>query len=329
MGPVEPFLSRVILALSKQVAEFHPSIREYAAYALSSQGKQIRPALVALSGRVFAPVSDALVEVAVVIEMVHLATLVHDDVMDEADLRRSRPTLAAKWGNGLSVLVGDCLFAQALRLAASFTTPEICRAVASSTNTVCTGEIIQTQQRHNFSISDEEYLLVLGMKTGELFALSCEMGAHLAGASPSQRSALRNFGMALGTAYQIYDDCLDLFGNEVMTGKSLGNDLAGGKPTWPILAALGKGTRFEKEQLLERLENWSNDFLPETIELLHRHGVLNSAQCLIKKYLDQGLAHLQVLPSNATATGLLRGLCEFLSQQSSALGGVREPIFQR
>ena len=319
-GPVEPFLIRVQRGLSSQVEEFHPAIREYAHYALSNQGKQIRPTLLALSGAVFGPASDALVDVAVMIEMVHLATLVHDDVMDEAEVRRSRPTLAANWGNQRSVLVGDCLFAQALRLASNFSTAEVCRAVATATKAVCTGEIIQTHQRHNFNISLEEYLQALSMKTGELFALSCEMGAFLSGASPSERASLRAFGMTLGTAYQIYDDCLDLFGTESVVGKSLGTDLASGKPTFPILEALKSLNRADRERLIKRLENWNGEFFEETIELLHRSGVLTNARRLIRDHLDRGVTCLEGLPRNSEAANALRGVCEFLADQTAALG---------
>ena len=185
---------------------------------------------------------------------------------------------------------------------------------------ICTGEIIQTHQRRKFGISQEEYLQALSMKTGELFALSCEMGAYLSGASPTERASLRAFGMALGTAYQIYDDCLDLFGTELVAGKSLGTDLAGGKPTFPILAALKDLNRPERERLLERLENWSDEFFEETIELLHRSGVLNSAQRLIRNYLDQCVACLGGLTRNSEAATALRGVCEFLADQTVALG---------
>src|SRR5262249_32001840 len=160
-------------------------------------------ALVALSAAATGKLTDQHVTVAVIVEMVHLATLVHDDVMDEAETRRRRPTLAATWGNEISVLLGDCLFAHSLRLAASFPTPDICRAVASATNTVCTGEILQTHRRLNFQFTREEYFKVLSMKTAELFALSCELGARLSGASDAVQAALRDYGMALGTAYQI------------------------------------------------------------------------------------------------------------------------------
>src|SRR5437868_11676592 len=151
--PVLPFLEQVSDGLAEQVEAFHPEIAAYARYALTNQGKQIRPALVALSGASVGIINDSLLKVAVIVEMVHLATLVHDDVMDEADIRRCRPTVAAKWGNEISVLLGDCLFAQAVTLAASFPTPEVCRAVAKATNVVCSGEILQTNQRGHLDLS--------------------------------------------------------------------------------------------------------------------------------------------------------------------------------
>ena len=168
--------------MGEQISAFEADLAAYAAYALSAQGKQLRPALVGLSANATGKSRTSHVTVAVIIEMVHLATLVHDDVMDEAKIRRGRPTLAANWGNEIAVLFGDCLFAQALKLAASFPTPEICRAVAMATNTVCAGEILQTQRRRNFRFTRAEYFKVLAMKTGELFALSCDLGACLSGA---------------------------------------------------------------------------------------------------------------------------------------------------
>src|SRR5882672_7781946 len=179
IDPIEPFLQAVSDRLAKQVDSFDPAIVPYADYALNGQGKHLRPALVALTADALGKLGDSHVTVAVIIEMVHLATLVHDDVMDEAEIRRGRLTLAANWGNEIAVLFGDCLFAQALKLAASFPTPEICRAVAVATNTVCSGEILQTQHRRNFELSRRDYFRVIEMKTAELFTLSCDLAAFL------------------------------------------------------------------------------------------------------------------------------------------------------
>src|SRR5881394_1940855 len=254
--PVEPFLEAVAGRLAEQVQTFDPEIATYAQYALTNQGKQLRPALVALSAGSVGQPDDNLITVAVIIEMVHLATLVHDDVMDEAVLRRQRPTLAANWGNQISVLLGDCLFAHALKLAAGFPTTEICRAVSAATKTVCSGEILQTHRRRRFELSREEYFKVIEMKTAELFALSCDLGARLCGATPTERAALGRFGLALGTAYQVYDDCLDLFGSEALVGKSLGTDLANGKMTLPVLVALDRSGIADRTRLETFIGQW-------------------------------------------------------------------------
>src|SRR6185436_9666096 len=166
------------------------------------------------------------------------------------------------WGNEISVLLGDCLFAQALKLAASYPTTEICRAVASATNTVCAGEILQTQRRKNFELKRTEYFKVIQMKTGELFALSCDLGAFLSGAAPAHRQSLRHYGLEIGTAYQLYDDCLDLFGTEAAAGKSLGTDLAKGKLTLPIIWLMERAQSDERKKIRSWLENWNPESFP-------------------------------------------------------------------
>src|SRR5881396_2397283 len=279
--PVEPFLEAVARRLAEQVQTFDPEIASYAQYALTNQGKQLRPALVALSAGTVGRPNDSLVTVAVIIEMVHLATLVHDDVMDEAVLRRQQPTVAANWGNQISVLLGDCLFAHALKLAAGFPTPEICRAVSAATKTVCSGEILQTHRRRQFQFSLEEYFKVLEMKTAELFALSCELGAWLSGSAPAERAALRQFGLALGTAYQVYDDCLDLFGSEASAGKSLGTDLANGKLTLPVLVALERSSGADRAKLERLIAPWDGRNFSSVIELLDHCEALDESRAAI------------------------------------------------
>jgi octaprenyl-diphosphate synthase len=319
VGPVEPFLEAVAARLEKQVREFDPAIAPYAEYALTGQGKQLRPALVAMSAAGVGKLNDSHITVGVIIEMVHLATLVHDDVMDEAEIRRGRLTLAANWGNDVAVLFGDCLFAQALKLAASFPTPEICRAVAMATNTVCSGEILQTQQRKNFQLSEAEYFKILGMKTAELFALSCDLGSCLAGASAAQRAALREFGVALGTAYQVYDDCLDLFGSEVAAGKSLGTDLAKGKLTLPVLRFMRRANANEQARMQELIQNWEPRSLAPVMELLGKHETLAESLEIIHQYLRQAREILNGLPQPANLAGLA-GLVEYLARQTDNLG---------
>lgn len=325
---VEPFLQLVHRELEAQVQSFDPEIASYAAYALCGQGKQLRPALLALSARATGDVSDAHVRAAVIIEMVHLATLVHDDVMDEAQIRRSRPTLAAKWGNESAVLLGDCLFAQALKLAAGFPTTEICRAVATAANTVCAGEILQNKRRDPSGMSRSDYFKILQMKTGELFSLSCDLGAFLNGAGAERRLELGQFGMALGTAYQVFDDCLDLFGSERVAGKSLGTDLVQGKLTLPVLLLLERVNASEREQVRAWLGHWHPDHFAALRQRLEESGVLEDTVSVVQEYLGIAMKALRRLPASEGRQGLDR-LVLYLEQQMGCLSHTSRVLVAR
>jgi octaprenyl-diphosphate synthase len=297
--PLRPFLEDVIVDLERQVEQFDPEIAAYTRYALTNQGKHLRPVLLALSGNAVGKVGKDHVRVAVIIEMVHLATLVHDDVMDEATLRRKRPTLAAHWGNQISVLVGDCLFAHSLTLAASFPTPVICREVAKATNTVCSGEILQSHRQLNFEVTREEYFKVISMKTAELFGLSCELGSLLTGASPAENKALRSYGMALGTAYQIYDDCVDV--------------------TLPVLLLLERASAEEAERAREWIKNWRPHHFEKIQEMMGKYEVLRASQQVIWDFLKSAKDSLASLPTGPGREAL-RDLTNFLGRQTVSLG---------
>jgi len=318
IDPVEPFLEAVSHRLVQQVKAFDPEIVPYAEYALKGQGKHLRPALVALTAQALNRPNDAHITVAVIIEMVHLATLVHDDIMDEAEIRRGRLTMAANWGNDLAVLFGDCLFARALTLAASFPTPEVCRSVAMATNTVCSGEILQTRHKGDFKFTREQYFKVLEMKTAELFALSCDLAALLSGAGGEQRIALRQFGLAFGTAYQVFDDCVDLFGSEAAAGKSLGTDLAKGKLTLPVLLAWERADAVDRERLEALVQAWQPGCMAAAAKLLAKYSVLGASLQMIHQYLAKARLAIQFLPPSTGRAGLL-ALADYLDQESSML----------
>jgi octaprenyl-diphosphate synthase len=321
VAPVEPFLRSVAHRLAAQIEEFEPEIVRHARYALDSQGKQLRPALVGLSAEAAGRLNDTHVTVAVIIEMVHLATLVHDDVMDAAEMRRRRPTLAVQCGASTSVLLGDCLFAHALVLAASFPTPDVCRAVASATRTVCTGETIQTERPSRFDLGREEYFRILRMKTGELFALSCELGARLTGAGVEEQRALRDYGMALGTAYQIFDDCVDLFGSESQAGKSLGTDLVGGKLTLPLIVAIERVGAARRPGLERLLARWQPDQLATLRSVLQETEALAESTGVIRGFCGAACEALEGLPPSAGRRALVAAT-EFLARQTDSLGAV-------
>jgi octaprenyl-diphosphate synthase len=191
--------------------------------------------------------------------------------------------------------------------------------VAAATNTVCSGEILQTQRRRCFDLSRADYFKMLAMKTGELFALSCDLGAYLSGAAPAQRASLRAYGMSTGTAYQVYDDCLDLFGSETAVGKSLGTDLAKGKLTLPVLLALERASTTERARMESLIHGWQPTHLPELVEILQRHQTLHESQRAVQSQLDLARRCLVDLP-DSPSNSALSALADYLDQQTEALG---------
>ena len=250
---LENELKEVERRILHQASLFDPGAESYVRYALEGGGKRLRPALVLLAGKVAGGWSVAMRDLAVIVELVHVASLIHDDVLDRADLRRSRATCNAKWGVELSVLLGDALFAHGLQLATKLENAEVARKIAEASKNLCEGEILQTQRRFDLKMSTSEYLHVVGLKTGALFRVAAEVPFLVFGSAEVKREAARSFGQQLGVAYQIYDDCLDLFGTDAESGKTLGTDLRKGKWTLPVLHALQTLPKEESEKLRTQL----------------------------------------------------------------------------
>ncbi|MDB6167993.1 MAG: Polyprenyl synthetase [Verrucomicrobia bacterium] len=314
-----PHLQELDRFLHSQLSAFEPEIRAMADYCIDTSGKRIRPALAFLSGwRGPDRVSPDLVRVAAVVELVHLATLVHDDIMDEAEVRRSRRTAAREYGATAAVLLGDALFAHALNLATQFPTTEVCSAVSESTRRVCAGEIMPTLRRGSTNITRADYQRIIDLKTAELFRVSCFLGARLAGFSAEYVDAVSRFGRHLGIAYQIYDDLADFFGEEKRVGKTLGTDLASGKLTLPLL------------QLMERLGPAEREILTAEIlgqrpvqhglhfRQMQEHGIFASVSGEVMSEVEAAAAALEPWPDEAP-TALLLGLCDVLRSQVAAL----------
>ena len=255
--PVKPYLDELDAFLQLQVSKLEPEIQGHVRYVFGHGGKRLRAMLVAYSGWE-GPAknrTNALVRLGSVIELVHLATLVHDDILDEADTRHRQETAAKKFGPAAAVLIGDVLFSHALELAAEFDTNEICRSVAQATARVCAGEIAQTYQRGEVNYSRDFYFRVIQLKTAELFEVACRLGATVAGYPVEFSEAAGLFGRHLGIAYQIFDDLVDLYADESMIGKTLGTDLAKGKFTLPLLLLLEKLPAEERDSLIARFKD--------------------------------------------------------------------------
>ncbi|MFV0337205.1 MAG: polyprenyl synthetase family protein [Chthoniobacterales bacterium] len=235
--------------IREQAGMFDTGIEQYVDYVCSKGGKRLRPALALLSGGATGPLHSHHTDLAVIVELIHVASLVHDDIMDEAHIRREQPTANAKWGNALSVLLGDVLFSHSLRLATDFDDIEMCRRISNAAVNVCSGEVLQTRHRFDLKLGFRDYYKIIEMKTAALFAAACELGAYLSGADKETTQALKTYGLKLGTAYQIYDDCVDLIGDEDVAGKTLGTDLGKGKFTLPILLLLENANSKDFEKI--------------------------------------------------------------------------------
>ncbi|MEO6738760.1 MAG: polyprenyl synthetase family protein [Chthoniobacteraceae bacterium] len=300
-----------------QARAFDPAVEGYVAYAVESSGKRLRPALALIAGGATGNIGPDHFDLAVVVELIHAATLVHDDILDGADTRRGNPTPNAKWGNALSVLLGDCLFSHALKLAAGFRSSEMMRRMAEAANEVCSGEIIQTQRRFDLKLSVPDYYRIIEMKTGALFAVATELGAFLNEATPSVIAAMRTFGLKFGTAFQIYDDVLDLAGDEANAGKTLGTDLRKGKLTLPILYLLQHSEPTERDRICATILEGSDEEIATLVKKAKDTGAVNNAVVTARRMLRETEDQLRVVPVNKyhdALKGLIRTLDGMLGQ---------------
>ena len=313
---VKPELERIEQILQEQARAFDPAVEGYVAYVCNTSGKRIRPALAVLAGGATGGVTDDHRRLSVILEMVHIASLVHDDIMDGATIRREMPTAAAKWGNALSVLLGDSLFAYALELATEFSDSNVCRRIARASRDVACGEILQTQRRFDFNLSLSDYFRIIEMKTAALFAAATELGARLNGQSDAMVAAMESYGLRLGTAYQIYDDCIDLVGDEKAIGKTLGTDLAKGKLTLPMLYLLQDASeqqRIKLQRLLLKGEPMDTGILAGIADYA---GAIDRAVKTAREMLEDARKDLLGLPAThykdalITVTSYLDGLLD-------------------
>lgn len=313
-----PHLVELDRYLHDQLGAFEPEIRTMVDYCIDTSGKRIRPSLVFLSGWQGGEVRPELVRVAAVVELVHLATLVHDDIMDEADVRRSRSTVSRQYGATPAVLLGDALFAHALHLATQFPTTEICAAVSDSTRRVCAGEIVQTLRRGTTNVTRADYQRIVELKTAELFRVSCFLGARLAGFPAGYVEATSRFGRHLGIAYQIYDDLVDFFGEEARIGKTLGTDLASGKLTLPLIVLRERLGAAEAAALTDEIAGERPPQLALRLKQMRELDVFAVVSEQVTAELEAAVAALRTTPAELP-TPLLLGLVEMLAGQVSAL----------
>lgn len=294
-APIREHLAAVDDRLQSELQSRFPFVDELVKHAFRLGGKRLRPALLLLSAQATGRVTADHITLAAVVEMIHTATLVHDDVLDEAQLRRHVDTVNARWDNEASVLLGDFLFSHAFYLASTTESTLACRMIGRATNVTCEGELRQVHAGGDLQLAEQEYLGIIEAKTAELCACSCQLGASYAGASDTVVDAVAAYGRNLGIAFQIADDLLDLVGEENAVGKSLGTDLEKRKATLPVIHLLAEASGEHREAIAAILTRPDNHRVADLLPWLDRYRSLEYARGKAEHYAGEAVAQLRLL----------------------------------
>lgn len=273
-------------------------------YLIEAGGKRLRPLLVLLMAKTLGYEGSRHIDLAAIIEFIHTATLLHDDVVDVSSLRRGRLTANAQWGNAPAVLVGDFLYSRAFQMLVELGSMEIMAILSNTTNIISEGEVQQLVNAKNPDVTEENYQRVIHKKTAALFEAACEAGAVLAGADATRREAAHKFGQHLGMAFQLVDDALDYSGDAEALGKNLGDDLAEGKPTLPLIHAMRTGSEAERNLIRTAIEAGSGEQLQEILAIIQRTGALTYTQERAEFHAAAAQEYLNQLPHNPYAQAL-------------------------
>jgi octaprenyl-diphosphate synthase len=275
-----------------------PMVENVGHYIVGAGGKRLRPLLVLLSASALGGCGPAHIKFAAIIEFIHTATLLHDDVVDISNLRRGRPTANAEFGNAPSVLVGDFLYTRAFQLMVQLADMDVLAHMADTTNTIAEGEVLQLVRAGQAGTTEAQYLDVITRKTAILFAAACNGAALLSGAAPPLREALHGFGLNLGIAFQMIDDVLDYEGDPDTMGKNVGDDLTEGKTTLPLIHAMQVGTEAEQALIRSAITAKSKEQISAIISAVQRCGSLDYTRAQARQYHDRALALLRHLPDS-------------------------------
>jgi octaprenyl-diphosphate synthase len=283
-------------------------------YIIDAGGKRLRPALMLLVCGALGCQHPQRCNMAAVVEFIHTATLLHDDVVDDSALRRGRATANAAFGNPASVLVGDFLYSRAFQMMVGAQDMRIMQVLADATNVIAEGEVMQLMNMHNAALDEVGYVQVIRSKTAKLFEASARVGAILAQADASIEAACAEYGQALGTAYQIVDDILDYAGDSTVMGKSLGDDLREGKATLPLIAAMQRGNARQSDLVRTAIENGDVDQLHAVLEIVKATGALEVARMAAQKEAQRAIHATRLLPPGTHTECLTQLACELLSR---------------
>ena len=309
LSPVAADMKRVDQVIRARLGSDVALVRQVAEHIVAGGGKRLRPALVLLSagaaGYPGATGGERHYEMAAVIEFIHTATLLHDDVVDGSELRRGRDTANAQFGNAAAVLVGDFLYSRAFQMMLGADSMRVMQVLADATNMIAEGEVLQLMNCHDPEVDEGRYLEVIRRKTAKLFEAAARLGAVLADAPPSVENGLAEYGMRLGTAFQLIDDVLDYSGDAAAIGKSLGDDLAEGKPTLPLIRAMASGSAADSEAVRRAIVDGGRDAFPRVLEAVRATGALEYARAVAVREAEAARLALQALSASIYRDSLL------------------------
>ena len=291
-------------------------IRQISEHIVAAGGKRLRPMLAVIAARALGYAGTAHHQLAAIVEFIHTSTLLHDDVVDESDMRRGRKTANALWGNAPSVLVGDFLYSRSFQLMVELDSMPVMRVLADTTNRIAEGEVLQLLHIGNPDTTEADYLRVIECKTAVLFAAATRLGAALAGAPPQTQDAMARYGLHLGLAFQIADDLLDYTADAATLGKNLGDDLAEGKATLPLIHALARADAATRARLAGIVAARDLDAMPEIQQAIRACGGLDDSRRLAESHADTAIAALAGLPGNDW-TDALRVLAHYAVNRAS------------
>lgn len=280
-------------------------INQLSHYIINSGGKRLRPALVLLSARALNYQGSQHIELAAIIEFIHTATLLHDDVVDASKMRRGLQTANQRWGNEASVLVGDFLYSRAFQMMVDVGSMRSMEVLSDATNTIAEGEVQQLLNRHDPNTTQERYLQVIRNKTAKLFEAAGQVGAILAGSTPAEEQALAAYGLHIGTAFQLIDDVLDYSAKAEDTGKNIGDDLAEGKPTLPLLYVLWNGTEEQSQLIANAISQGGLGNIQAISEAIESSGAIAYTANLAREQVEQASQAIQLLPPSHYLDALL------------------------
>jgi len=305
LAPVADDMRRVGELVGERLESDVALVRQVAQYIVAAGGKRLRPALLLLACGALGYRGEARLTLAAVVEFIHTATLLHDDVVDESQLRRGMRTANAAFGNAASVLVGDFLYSRAFQMMVEVDDMRVMRVLAEATNTIAAGEVMQLMGSHDPEVDEARYLEVIRRKTAKLFEAAARLGAVLAKSPAAIETGLERYGAHVGTAFQLIDDVLDYSGDEAAIGKSLGDDLAEGKPTLPLIHALRAGSPAEQAVVRRAIVGGGRDDFGAVLQAIRGSGALDYARAAAQREADAAVAALAPLPQSEFKRSLL------------------------